>query len=460
MDPNNPKRHLPANFETNEASKKHVPDTKSLKKPTSTNLDNESKRKAQNRAAQRAFRERKEHRLQDLEDKVKELEDEKSIAHSENEFLRLQVERLKEMLDKLTKQSPQSPTSLSDLKPPSSKFGFDFQFNKNTFNTNRDNNQIKADSPLPTLIRHVTPKPSPSSVFTSPHVVSPPDHDHDVEMPQTSPANFGARSSIPETFDETVEEFCLKMSEACGTKDCPVPKRIINRNFEGSNIIPESPAMHSVASPFSTYTTSSVNSQSVKFESDLLSPPLFDNMDGTELDYIFQDDAIDSNFVFNWDEQNRNQQMQQQQSNINANIIDPNSLNATTKRNSYDALFGDNSLYPAPYSSQSFISPGSQLNNSNIIPHTKLQPDLLPTTSIPGPKQSFSLDIGLNNSEVVPAQRKLLPCSEIWERISSHSKYTELDIEGLCNELKAKAKCSDKGVVVEENVVDSILSSL
>ncbi len=28
----------------------------------------------------------KEHRLQDLEDKVKELEDEKSIAHYKNEF--------------------------------------------------------------------------------------------------------------------------------------------------------------------------------------------------------------------------------------------------------------------------------------------------------------------------------------------------------------------------------------
>lgn len=49
-----------------------------------------------------------------------------------------------------------------------------------------------------------------------------------------------------------------------------------------------------------------------------------------------------------------------------------------------------------------------------------------------------------DKDEVVPAPPQTLKCSEIWDRITSHPKYTELDIDGLCNELKSKAKCSEK----------------
>lgn len=52
------------------------------------------KRKAQNRAAQRAFRERKERHLRDLETKVEELQKSSDMANEENGFLRSQVERL------------------------------------------------------------------------------------------------------------------------------------------------------------------------------------------------------------------------------------------------------------------------------------------------------------------------------------------------------------------------------
>lgn len=52
------------------------------------------KRKAQNRAAQRAFRERKEKHLRDLETKVEDLEKASESANHENGLLRAQVERL------------------------------------------------------------------------------------------------------------------------------------------------------------------------------------------------------------------------------------------------------------------------------------------------------------------------------------------------------------------------------
>ncbi len=52
------------------------------------------KRKAQNRAAQRAFRERKEKHLKDLETKVAELEKASEVANTENGVLRARVEKM------------------------------------------------------------------------------------------------------------------------------------------------------------------------------------------------------------------------------------------------------------------------------------------------------------------------------------------------------------------------------
>lgn len=54
----------------------------------------EQKRKAQNRAAQRAFRERKEKHLKDLEDSVEKLQKTSDMTNQENGLLRAQVERL------------------------------------------------------------------------------------------------------------------------------------------------------------------------------------------------------------------------------------------------------------------------------------------------------------------------------------------------------------------------------
>jgi len=59
-----------------------------------TNQCKLQKRKAQNRAAQRAFRERKEKHLKDLETKVQELEKASEAANHENDKLRAQVDKM------------------------------------------------------------------------------------------------------------------------------------------------------------------------------------------------------------------------------------------------------------------------------------------------------------------------------------------------------------------------------
>lgn len=61
--------------------------------------------------------------------------------------------------------------------------------------------------------------------------------------------------------------------------------------------------------------------------------------------------------------------------------------------------------------------------------------------------------------QIVPSKDgKMLKCSEIWDRITTHPKYSDLDIDGLCGELMAKAKCSERGVVVDADEVHSALT--
>lgn len=62
------------------------------------------KRKAQNRAAQRAFRERKERHLKELETKVEDLEKASNSANHENGLLRAQVDRLQNELKEYRKR--------------------------------------------------------------------------------------------------------------------------------------------------------------------------------------------------------------------------------------------------------------------------------------------------------------------------------------------------------------------
>lgn len=94
----NEKRHHPDDEEDSPGNdaKRHEGSEKVPKKPGRKPLTSEptSKRKAQNRAAQRAFRERKEKHLKDLETKVEELEKASEAANHENTLLRAQVERM------------------------------------------------------------------------------------------------------------------------------------------------------------------------------------------------------------------------------------------------------------------------------------------------------------------------------------------------------------------------------
>lgn len=103
--------------------KRRESEEKASKKPGRKPLTSEptSKRKAQNRAAQRAFRERKEKHVQDLKLKVEELEKASESSNHENGLLKAQIEKLqselKEYRKRLSMQSSMPRTSFSNGYP-------------------------------------------------------------------------------------------------------------------------------------------------------------------------------------------------------------------------------------------------------------------------------------------------------------------------------------------------------
>lgn len=52
---------------------------------------------------------------------------------------------------------------------------------------------------------------------------------------------------------------------------------------------------------------------------------------------------------------------------------------------------------------------------------------------------------------------KLIPCSQIWEKLSQHPNFDEFDMDKLCEELKKKAKCSGTGPVIPESELQEVL---
>ncbi|KAI9029635.1 hypothetical protein CLU79DRAFT_735136 [Phycomyces nitens] len=55
---------------------------------------------------------------------------------------------------------------------------------------------------------------------------------------------------------------------------------------------------------------------------------------------------------------------------------------------------------------------------------------------------------------------RMIPYSQVWERLSDHPRIEEVNIEELCREMKQKAKCSGSGAVIEEEELEKVLRRL
>ncbi|CAB4377682.1 PAP1-domain-containing protein [Rhizophagus irregularis] len=141
------------------------------KKPGRKPLTNtpSSKRKAQNRAAQRAFRERKERYVKELENKIKELESVSAKSAQENQQLKTLVEQL-QAENFILKQT---------------SFTFDFPIDKvNDTPLDKDISELLASTPATTSV-------SKTSTLSIPTSYTPPSSNESDEEP-SSPSGTGS----------------------------------------------------------------------------------------------------------------------------------------------------------------------------------------------------------------------------------------------------------------------------
>ncbi|EMG50421.1 hypothetical protein G210_4543, partial [Candida maltosa Xu316] len=302
------KRHFadiasPANFD-DENKKIHTsagsPGSAAAAKVGRKPIDTEpkSKRTAQNRAAQRAYRERKERKMKDLEDKVKSLEDANVKAMTESDFLKAQVDVLKNELAKyrggntdfsdlnlptkvghlsnpnpnsslsssesnnVTNGTPQSsissatsvrstefekPSAATSVSNQSPGFAFDNPWSKDNLQKLKelqDQRQAQQQG-VPDLVSGSSSNTSPlndSLLVTPESLASLSTNARNIN--NNIPTNY----DFSNDFDEQVDPFCAKLSEACGTRNNPVPK--YKRSGSKSN-----GSVHTYNSPFSNLVT-------------------------------------------------------------------------------------------------------------------------------------------------------------------------------------------------------------
>lgn len=428
------------------------------------------KRKAQNRAAQRAFRERKEKHLTDLEAKVDDLQKASDDANQENGLLKAQVERLQVELREYRKRLswvtqgnalsainsyPGNASRMTGLH--NNDFSFDFpKFGDlpggrifNGGSTARTENKAKDGSQVPGILRHSQPANDNSSTAAVPKEPShkdanappiktnghpnqisqrPPGQAHDTSTSDSPCSSSDSRQFLsscgtspepaqsPENKPKDPHDghactidgeksFCAQLGLACGNIKNPVPA--VRHPGESASNTPNEPE----------------NTEDVP-----------------GIDFMAQQNGgqFDPLLFGDWRE--------------------PQDAVLTQDFNSF---FDD--AFPLP----DLGSPSHNITEADT--HTQPKKNILE-------QMDNKMD-----EEVVPGEDKaqMLSCNKIWyvtvfqwfpeilsdidlrcrDRLQSMEKFRngEIDVDNLCSELRTKARCSEGGVVVNQNDVDNII---
>lgn len=439
----------------------------------------ESKRKAQNRAAQRAFRERKERHLKELEDRVMQLESEAAATSNENMYLKSQVSRLQSELRHYRNtvglvnqtgtavaasspgQSPQTSSSSGSNGAPISKpFTFEFPF----FGGPTPPSAQQSDKGTPSQRSSLSGTSRSGSTALSPN---------------SSVSGASSTQHKPIKIESTdADEFCSELSQACGTRDHPLPAAASNA---------------SKSTPSRTIRAGSVPWNSLA--------------NGPQASPSNKDGQLNNNNSSSTSN-NKNNNSQNQNSTGLALAGGPAASEAGSTpaggANSADSPwalaanaggFGD--LFASPdYDSSNFVGEyrdplfegeeftlpelvtseysmfdpiENPIANSTFDALESKSSDLFPQQSPAGLQgdaqnnnaSSAAAAPAAADDDTVPAPKKgnLMNCNAVWDRICSHPKFGDIDIDGLCYELRSKAKCSDNGVLLTEKDVDKVLSN-
>lgn len=492
------------------------------RKPGRKPLETEAKdkRTAQNRAAQRAFRERRERKMQELEEKVSHLESINKQSELETKFLRSQVTNLLSelqrynpdlpkkrdslLLEYIAKQRKSSTDSTSDLSSlnsssnPISNSNFHFEFPWKVDPSKMPSPSSDSTSPSNSVLdsangsnisSNSVPNSVPNSTSTSTSTLLK-DKDNTLNLYQTQ-SNVTSEFDFDSQFDESVSNFCSKLSMACGTKSNPIPRASPISNPSSSDLLKvkkESPtltsesSLSSIPTNFNTSMTPNANMVSSPSTTASWNQPSFGQL-GFRNDQLFD---LDLSSTTNDKDNNTNHNSD----GINWNLNAPSTNFISRGMQNPELSFIDTSIAFPDYDDpllnilkeeheeqqkedldpiQALINEEPSLPLSHEIdsdiPITSQQtPASNPATtdnsnSFKSPSsvtRKSNLDEALQ--DIIPSNDgQLLKCSEVWDRITAHPRYSDLDIDGLCLELRTKAKCSEKGVVVNADDVQNAL---
>ncbi|BFZ60259.1 DNA-binding transcription factor yap1 [Saitoella coloradoensis] len=484
------------------------------KKPGRKPLTNEptSKRKAQNRQAQRAFRERKEQHVKSLEIHVSRLEAISAQKDEEVESLKAEVRMLRAQLKMeleagtkgangtgvagvKTEFTFEFPRSMDPLAHPQGVFGqasaqmqMQQGFLANALRQQQEqqqqSQQPQGASTAPTLssasstcssmgheearggvgsvpIRvKVGQASTGSSCATSPGSRTPCETFCPAALPAfkspppvTTPSIPGAAMTTTTTVvvetPKCESDFCAQLSLACGTLKNPVPQLPTAPIEGGARSLFSSPVVSTVGLPSFGAVVEAAASNTNAITGAITTGATPGN-DGSSFWNEYREGA--GTGLEGLDE------LFGAETGIGegTNLFDlPGLVGSGTT-----SLFG-----PLDMGTEDggVTSPRSQRTSSGSSGS-----DLLPTA---GGESSFFDDdmdalvgVGENDEEVVgdsvPADRQFLDCTQTWARIKQHPKFDSLDIDRLCWELRGKAKCSTTGPVLEESDVREALAKL
>ncbi|TQN66518.1 AP-1-like transcription factor napA [Colletotrichum shisoi] len=403
------------------------------KKPGRKPLTSEpsSKRKAQNRAAQRAFRERKEKHLKDLETKVEELEKASKEASSENSQLRSQIDRMTAELNEYkTKMAAMSTRSASHSK---SSMGFgasaignlsdvNFQFEFPKFG-------VLPGSQMPNKPVQGAKSSSSPQIVNGSNPVSPLNKDNSPGV--IAGLDFGTKDDLV-NFTSLFSPSLANGSTGTGTSRASVDSGSYGMN-NGTSTSSPSASSQSNGGPSSSCGTSPepftqspmgfkpVDTMTTIGEESANQQSLFASIDTNNLDWLAQQNGGQ------FDPQLFGGYREPQENILAGTTFDDSFFN--------DALDAD------------FITPYN----------------MAPSPAVPKKNLIDQIDAAKNaDDDVVKEAVKAenYNCNKIWEKLQNCPSVQagEFDLDGLCTELQKKAKCSGQGPVVSETDFQTVVN--
>ncbi|KAI9054300.1 hypothetical protein LZ554_001468 [Drepanopeziza brunnea f. sp. 'monogermtubi'] len=488
--------------------KRREGDEKTSKKPGRKPLTSEptSKRKAQNRAAQRAFRERKEKHLKDLETKVEDLEKASESANHENSILRAQIEKMSMELREYRRRpslngAPQRAPSLGNGLPPYLAKGF---ANGGLNNPSDVNFQFEFPRfgrlPGPSAISNVNgTRISEPPPVTGNQTVHP--HEKDQVSPRNQSLQYPASNGPGAGLTQTPTQLDGgDMSSLSGLFSPTLLESVTNtssfeyltNNNNGSNGSRSS--ADSASGNMSTGHNTSYSSPSVSSNSNhepssscgtspepAMQSPVYNKPLDSSLTTIGEENTVSGEGMPTFCDK-LNMACGDSQNPIPRLLSEPIAVSETFNPPPFDfngidwfAQQNNNQFDPQLFGdyreSQDNILQNEAFGDSFFTDSFALGDFASPFNMAPSPAPSKKglvdqIDMEQNKEEaeeVVPGEDRaqMLNCNTIWDRLQACPKVKEgdFDLDSLCKDLQKKARCSETGAVLNESDFNKIMKS-